>query len=147
MGQEQPSAATPDPALVAVKTEIEQILKKYAPEAKIQFDGQVLTVDYNVRKYAVHQRFKDLEFSEEATETTGPAAKGISVTMRVVPTRQYEGQRVIGKTFREPYWMEYLNAHTIKGKNEHLWVEIRSGLHADQELIEALRAAAAKVEN
>jgi hypothetical protein len=150
LSQEKPSATAPHPALVTLKAEFERILKESAPEAKVAFDGESLVVEYRLRKYLVHGggegKLPIWEFSEEAYETTGPSGTGIMLKAHVGPGREYLGQRVVPQTTRKPYWNTYLNAYPVKDKNEHLWIELSSGLCANENLIEALKAAAASVE-
>jgi hypothetical protein len=131
---------TPKPELKVALQVVQRSLDKFAPAAKVEFDGsQTVKIMHLPQTFKIHGVSKGGEVALEAHDEIGPSARGFILTLHVQPKGEVN-QAVTPQTLRRPYWMTDLDVTPIAKSDQQIYWGLSYGARTDAKLLEDLRA-------
>jgi hypothetical protein len=115
-----------------------------APAFVADTDNGILTIEYETRKFMVHNASMTGEWSTEAHEETGPKATGFLLKIYLVNPDEVL-QQVTPQTLHQPYWESFLDETPLKGSAKEMSWNLSYGTRTDPALLEKLKQALASL--
>lgn len=112
--------------LAALELRLKALLtKEISPEELIveELATNGFKIGYRTHKLTVHWPLKTGEL-QRPVEEVGPRIKGFEISVWL-HERQYRSSTVIPQDLHYAYWNTFVNAYSLKDKNEYLWINLK----------------------
>jgi hypothetical protein len=113
----------PKPDLNPLFEEVRALVVKYYPKADVNRKDQTIHLEFNTRKFMIHEPLLTGEW-QDAHEETGPQKGGIygDIELRA---GQYGGMAIAPQSFDKRYFTLALTAPYSKKLDHHLYVHLK----------------------
>lgn len=121
------------PDLKPLKREVQKLVEKYYPKAKVTLKDDTIWFEFNTRKFMIHEPLLTGEW-QDAFEEIGPQKGGIvgSIELRA---GEYGGMAAVPQSFDKHYFVVLLTAPHSKKLNHHLLVHLKYPRDASKEFL------------
>jgi hypothetical protein len=113
----------PKPDLKRLAPEVRKLVEKHYPKAKVTLKDQTIHLEFNTRKFMIHEPLLTGEW-QDAHEETGPQKGGIygDIELRA---GEYGGGAVVPQSFDKRYFTLLLMAPYSQKLDYHLYVHLK----------------------
>jgi hypothetical protein len=113
----------PGPDLKPLLEEVRKVAQKYYPKAEVTLKDQAIHLEFNTRKFMIHEPLLTGEW-QDAHEEVGPQKGGIygDLELRAGP---YGGMAAVPQSFDKRYFTVLLTAPYSKALDHHLYVHLK----------------------
>lgn len=123
----------PKPDLKALHQEVQKLVEKHYPKAKVSLKDQAIHFEFNTRKFQIHNQLPTGEW-QDAHEEDGPQKGGIHGVIEVCAGK-YMGMAATPQTFDRRYFTLLLTAAYSKRLDHHLYVHVKYPRHVPKEFL------------
>jgi hypothetical protein len=114
-------AAKPD--LKPLLEEVRKLVEKHYPKAKVTLKDQTIHVEFNVRKFMIHEPTLTGEW-QDAHEEPGPQKGGIYADIEL-RAGEYRGMAALPQSIDKRYFTLWLTAIQSKKLDCHLYIHLK----------------------
>lgn len=135
-----PALADPPtkPARETLFKDVRKLVLKHYPKASISMKDETIHVEYNTRKYMIHEPLLTGEW-QDAHEEVGPQKGGVYADIELRPGT-YRGMAVVPQSFDKRYFTLLLLAPYSKKLDHHLYVHLKYPRDVSKEFLDEFRA-------
>ena len=117
------AADAPKPDLKPLLEQVRKLVEKHYPKAKVTLKDQTIRVEFNVRKFMIHEPLLTGEW-QDAHEEPGPQKGGIYADIEL-RAGAYGGMAAVPQSFDKRYFTLLLTASHSKKLDQHLYIHLK----------------------
>ena len=114
----------PKPDLKPLLAEVRKLVEKHYPKANVTLTGQTIHLEFNTRKFLVHDLNRAGNEWQDASEEPGPQPGGIYGDIELRQGK-YGGAARVPQDFNERYFTLYHAAPYSKKLDRHLYIHLK----------------------